>query len=55
MGFPAVPTLWEPIAAVPELDFEVINLPDELIFAARCAGEPISGINADIKSDDLPD
>ena len=32
MGLPAVPTIWEPITAVPELDFKVINLPDELIF-----------------------
>ena len=55
MGLPAVPTLWEPIAAVPKLDLEVINLPVELIFAARCAGEPIGGVNADVESDDLPD
>src|ERR1700733_11800051 len=54
MGLPAVPTSWEPLAAVPELDLEVINLPDELIFAARCAGEPIGGVDAD-ESDDLPD
>jgi len=43
------------MAAVPELDFKVINLLDELIFAAWRAGEPISGINADVKSDDFPD
>jgi len=43
------------MAAIPELDLEVINLPDELIFAARRAGEPIGGVNADIESDDLPD
>ena len=55
MGLPAVPTSWEPMAAVPELDLEVINLPDELIFAPWRAGEPIGGINADVKSDDLPD
>ena len=55
MGLPAVPTSWEPMAAVPELDLEVINLPDELIFAARRAGEPIGGVNADVESDDLPD
>jgi len=50
MGLPAVPTTWEPMAAVPELDLEVINLPDELIFATQCAGKPISGFNAGIKS-----
>ncbi len=55
MGLPVIPTLWEPMAAVPELDLEVINLPDELIFAARRAGEPIGGVNADIESNDLPD
>jgi hypothetical protein len=55
MGLPAVPTLWEPIAAVPKLDIKVINLPDKLIFAAWRAGEPIGGINADVKSNNLPD
>jgi hypothetical protein len=34
IGLPAVPTIWEPMAAVPELDLKVINLPDNLIFAA---------------------
>ena len=52
MGLPAVPSLWEPMAAVPELDLEVINLPDELIFAAQHTSEPISG-NMGIKSDNL--
>ena len=33
MGLPTIPTIWEPMAAVPKLDFEVINLPKELIFA----------------------
>ena len=33
MGLSAVPTLWEPIAAVPKLDFKVINLLNKLIFA----------------------
>ena len=55
MGLLAVPTTWEPMAVVPELDLEVINLLDELIFAAWRAGEPIGGIDADIQSDDLPD
>src|SRR6266568_3137107 len=55
MGLPAVPTSWEPMAAVPELDLEVINLPDELIFAAWRAGEPIGGVNVDVKSDEFPD
>ena len=34
IGLPAVPTLWEPIAAIPKLDLKVINLPDKLIFVA---------------------
>jgi len=34
MGLPAIPTLWEPMAAVPKLDLKVINLLDKLIFAA---------------------
>ena len=34
IDLPTVPTIWEPIAAVPKLDFKVINLPKELIFAA---------------------
>ena len=55
MGLPAVPTLWEPMTAVPELDFEVINLLDELIFAARRAGEPIGSFNVGVKSNDLSD
>ena len=55
MGLPAVPTLWEPIAAIPKLDLKVINLLVELIFAARCTSEPIGGVNADVKSNDLPD
>ena len=55
MGLPAVPTLWEPMATVPKLDLKVINLLNELIFAAWCTGEPIGGINTDIKSDDLLD
>ena len=42
------------MAAIPKLDLKVINLPDKLIFAARRAGKPISGINADIKSNNLP-
>ena len=53
MGLPAVPTLWEPIATVPELDLKVINLPNRLIFATQRAGEPISGVNADVKSNIL--
>ena len=48
MDLPAVPTTWEPIAAVPELDLKVINLLDKLIFAARRASKPISGGNAEL-------
>ena len=32
MGLPAVPTTWEPMAAVPELDLKVVNFPEELVF-----------------------
>ena len=53
IGLPAVPTLWEPIAAVPKLDLKVINLLDKLIFAARRASKPISGFNAGVKSNNL--
>jgi len=53
IGLPTVPTIWEPIAAVPKLDLKVVNLPKELIFAARRAGEPISGFNAGVKSINL--
>ena len=28
-----IPTTWESMAAVPKLDFKVVNLPKELIFA----------------------
>ena len=55
MGLPAVPTSWEPMAAIPKLDLKVINLLDKLIFAARRAGEPIGGVNADVESNNLPD
>ena len=34
MDLPTVPTIWEPMAAVPKLDFKIINLSKELIFAA---------------------
>ena len=54
MGLPAVPTIWEPMAAVPKLDFKVINLPEELIFATQCAGEPIGGFGAGVESVNLP-
>ena len=50
MGLLAVPTLQEPITAVPKLDLEVINLLDKLIFAARRTSKPISSINADVNS-----
>ncbi len=55
MGLPVVPTSWEPMAAVPELDLKVINLLNKLIFAAWCASKPISGVNVDVKSNNLPD
>ena len=54
MGLPTVPTLWEPMAAIPKLDLKVINLLDKLIFAAWRTSKPISGVNADVKSNNLP-
>ena len=54
IGFPAVPTLQKPIAAIPKLDLKVINLLDKLIFAAWRTSKPISGVNADIKSNNFP-
>jgi len=42
------------MAAIPELDLKVINLLNKLIFAARRASKPISGVNADIKSNNFP-
>ena len=41
------------MAAVPKLDLEVINLLDELIFAAWHTSKPISGFNIGVKSNDL--
>ena len=53
IGLPTVPTLWEPMAAVPKLDLKVINLLNKLIFTAWRASKPISGFNAGIKSNNL--
>jgi len=53
MGFPTVPTLWEPIAAIPKLDLKVINLLNKLIFTAQYTSKPIGGINADVKFNNL--
>src|SRR6266699_82734 len=49
IGLPVIPTLWEPMAAVPKLDLKVINLLNKLIFAALCASKHISGVNVDVK------
>jgi hypothetical protein len=54
IDLPAVPTTWEPIAAVPKLDFKVINLLEELIFTAWRASKPISSFSIDVKSNNLP-
>ena len=54
MGLSTVPTIWEPMAAVPKLDLKVINLLDNLIFASWRTSEPISGFNAGNKSNSLP-
>ena len=55
MGLPAIPTLQKPMAAIPKLDFKVINLLNKLIFTTQHTSKPISGINIDIKSNNLPD
>ena len=54
IGLPAVPSLWEPIAAIPELNLKVINLLNKLIFAARRTSKPISRVNADVKFNNFP-
>ena len=54
IGLPAIPTLQEPIAAIPKLDLKVINLPNKLIFAAQRTIKPISRVNTDIKSNNFP-
>jgi hypothetical protein len=53
IGLSTVPTTWEPIAAVPKLDLKVINLPKELIFAARRTSKPIYGFSAGTESINL--
>ena len=53
MGLPTVPTIWEPIAAVPKLDLKVVNLPKELIFAAWRISKPICGFSASAESVNL--
>jgi hypothetical protein len=53
IGLFTIPTLWEPMTAIPELDLEVINLLDKLIFAAQYTGKLINGFNTDIKFNNL--
>ena len=45
IGFPAIPTIQEPMATVPKLDLKVINLLKELIFAAQYTSKPIYGFS----------
>ena len=54
IGLSTISFLQEPMAAVSKLDFKVINLLDKLIFATQYTSEPISGINMDIKFNNLP-
>ena len=54
IGLSAVPTIWEPIAAVSKLDLKVINLLDKLIFATRHTNKPISSFNTGDKFNNLP-
>ena len=35
MGFPTIPTIWEPMATVPKLDFKIINLPKVKMFIGK--------------------
>jgi len=53
IGLPTIPTTWEPMAAVSKLDFKVINLPKELIFAAWRTSKPIYSFSASAKSVNL--
>ena len=41
------------MTAISKLGFKVINLLDKLIFAARRTSKPISGLNVDVKPDNL--
>jgi len=54
IGLPTIPTIWEPMAAIPKLDLKVINLLDKLIFAARRASKPINSFSIGVKSNNLP-
>ena len=49
-----MPTLQEPIATISKLDLKVINFLDKLIFTTRRTSKPISSVNIDIKSNNLP-
>ena len=49
MGLPTVPTLQEPITAIPKLDLEVINFLDELIFTTQHTSEPINSTSIKVK------
>ena len=55
MGLPAILSLWEPMAAIPELDFKVINLLIKLIFAVQRPSKPINRVTVDIKFNNFPD
>ena len=55
MGLPTIPSLQEPMAAVPKLDLKVINFLIELIFAAQYTSESIGRVTADIKFNNFPD
>ena len=50
IGLPAVSTIQEPITAVPELDFKVINFLNKLIFTTQCINKPINSISIRVKS-----
>ena len=42
------------MAAIPKLDFKVINLLIKLIFAAQRTSKLISGVTADVKFNNFP-
>ena len=50
---PAIPTIWEPMAAVPKLELKVINLLNKLIFTTQYTSKLIYSININVKFNDL--
>ena len=53
IGFFTVPTIQERMAAVPKLDFKVINLLNNLIFATQHTSKSINSFNISNKSNNF--